>query len=264
MSKKAAIVGFVSGKGGVGKTSIVANLAISAARRGQRVLAVDGDLGLSSLDVFLGLAVERTIAHVLVGDCSLEEAIVEGPSGIHVLAAASGRSDLVCLDPHALARLLVPLFALRSRYDLILLDAGPGISPTVVSLALACDRLVLVTTPEPTSLADAYATLKVVSRERCDVAVEVLVNQVRDSREAQDTHARLGRVARRFLNLELPLLGDLSKDSRFEEAAKLQSSVIRAFPSSAPCREIKRLSDRLQDIRERPAREVAVDLALEA
>ena len=264
MSVDASIVGFLSGKGGVGKTSIVANVAVAAARRGERVLAVDGDLGLSSLDVFLGLSAERTVAHVLAGDCSFEDAIIEGPSGIHVLAAASGRPDLVGLRPNALARLLVPLSAARSRYDRILVDVGPGVSHTVVSLALACDRVVLVTTPEPASLADAYATLKVVSRERPDIAVEVVVNRASSAREARDTHARIGRVAQRFLAFELPYLGDLSRDSRFEEAARRQSSVIQAFPASPPARELQRLSERLLGAREGASLGSTTDVSMEA
>lgn len=239
------ITGFVSGKGGVGKTSIVANVAVAAARN-RRVLVVDGDLGLSSLDVFLGLKTERTIAHVLAGECELEDAIVEGPGGIHVLAAATARSDLTCLHPNALARLLVPLFEASLAYDLILVDVGPGVSPTVVSLALACDRLVLVTTPEPTSLADAYATLKIVTRERRDVEMQVVVNFVRDAQEARDAHARLSRVSRRFLELDPPLLCELVKDVRYEDAAKRQVPLVQAFPTATASRQLVRLADILQ------------------
>ena len=154
---------------------------------------------------------------------------------------------------------IVPLFAARRRYDLILVDVGPGVSATVVSLALACDRLVLVTTPEPTSLADAYATLKVVTRERRDLELGVLVNLVRDGREARDAHARLGRLSRRFLDFDPPYLGELAWDARFGSAAKSQQPLVQVFPTATSSRQLARISDglRVGKRRSRPEAEIA-------
>jgi flagellar biosynthesis protein FlhG len=245
MSTSAPIVGVVSGKGGVGKTNLVANLGIAAARRGARVLAVDGDVGLSNLDVLLGLRAERTAAHVLAGDCSWNEAIVTGPAGLHLLPGAAARPDLTALRPAELGRLLIPLLEAKHHYDLILLDVAAGIAPTVVSLALVCDRLLLLTTPEPTSLADAYATLKTLAFEQHDIRCEVVVNAVRDEREAREAHDRLQIVARRFLGIDARLLGHVVKDGRLADAVKLQQAVVQAFPAARCSRQLRRLADQL-------------------
>ena len=245
MSKTADIVGVLSGKGGVGKTMLVSNLALAAAARGSRVLAVDGDLGLSNLDLALGLVPDRTVADLLAGACSFEETIVEDPRGIHLLPAATARSDLPSMGPSELGRLLVPLFQARARYDLILVDLGSGISSTVLSLSAACDRLLLVATPDPTSLADAYAVVKVLCGLGLEGPIEVLINGVRGQSEAIAAHGRLRRVAQRFLQTRLPLAGYVSKDARVAEAIKLQQPVVEAFPSARASHQIRKLAEAL-------------------
>ncbi len=238
----ARLVSVVSGKGGVGKTNLVANLAVSAAGQGARVLVVDGDLGLSNVDVLLGLTPPRTVADVLEGRCSFEEALLEGPRGIHLLPAASGRMDLPACRPDDLAALLLPLFEAASRYDLVLVDGGAGVGPAVVSLAAACDRALLVVTRDPTCLADAYATLKVLAREAPSLRVEVLVNLARGELEARATHARLDRVAGRFLGTHPPFRGYLPVDPRLAEASLLQRAVVEAFPSAPAAEKIHDLA----------------------
>lgn len=245
------VLGVVSGKGGVGKTNLVANLAVAAAGHGKKVLLVDGDLGLANVDVLLGLVARRSVADVLSEGCSFEDAVVEGPCGIDLLPAASGRMDLAAATPHALAALLLPLEEARTRYDWILVDAGAGVGPAVISLAASCDRLLLLTTPEPTALADAYATLKVLSREAPDVPVASVVNAVASEREAQVTHGHLERLAKRFLDLESPLAGWLPHDPLLAEAVSRQRAVVDLFPLSASAARIDELAGRL--LREPPA-----------
>lgn len=259
MRAEAPIVGVISGKGGVGKTNLVANVAISAAARGRRVLALDGDLGMSSLDVMLGLVPQRTVAHVLGGECTFEQAILEGPHGLHVLPAASGRADLPSLRPAALARLLVPLFRASAAYDLVLVDVGPGVSSTVVSLAAACDRLLLVTTPEPTSIADAYATLKVLAAEAPDVPVEVVANAVRGENEAKKAHGRIRQVAAQFLHRDPPMLAYVSRDPRLVDAMKLQRPVVEAFPSARSSQQYRRIAGILLETRSRRRLDYSVE-----
>jgi len=227
------VIATVSGKGGVGKTNLVANLAVAASGMGARVLLVDGDLGLANVDVLLGLVPPRSAADVIDGRCRLEEALLEGPRGIHVLPAASGRSDLSVLRPAGMAGLLVPLFALVPRYDLVLVDAGAGLGPAVISLAAASDRAILVLTEEPTCLADAYATLKVLSQEAEALPVQVLVNQARDARHARSVHQRLERVALRFLGSAPPFLGFVPRDLRLVQAVARQRAVVEAYPTAS-------------------------------
>ncbi len=254
------IVGVVSGKGGVGKTNLVANVAVAASRLGGRVLVVDGDLGLANLDVLLGLAPRRTAADVLDGACALEDALVEGPHGIHLLPASSGRADLWTQRPRELARLLVPLFRAAQRYDLVLLDAGAGLGPVVVGLTLACHRAILVTTPEPTALTDAYATLKVLGREDPDLPIELLVNGAAGAREARRVHEGLERVTRRFLESSPPLIGFLPDDPRLAEAVASQRAVVEAHPDAPSSRALVGLAQRL--LRERPPRRVSSDASV--
>jgi flagellar biosynthesis protein FlhG len=242
---EAALIGVVSGKGGVGKTNLVANVAVACRALGARVLVVDGDLGLANLDVLLGLTPRLSSADVLAGRCSLEEAIVEGPRGIHVLPAASGSGDLAGLRPRELAALLVPLFRASGRYELVLLDAGAGLGASVLSLAASCDRLLLVTTPEPTSLADAYATLKVIGREAPLLPMDLVVNGVRSAADAQRTHARLAKLAQRFLSWSPPLLGHLPSDPRLAAAVARQRAVVEAFPNAPVSRALVQLAQAL-------------------
>jgi len=238
-----AIVGVVSGKGGVGKTNLVANVAIACRSMGARVLVVDGDLGLANVDVLLGLTPAWSAADVLAGACSLEAAIVEGPRGIHVLPAASGNAELAALRPRQLARLLVPLFRAKGHYDLVLLDAAAGLGPSVLGLAACCDRLILVTTPEPTSLADAYATLKVLGREPPRLPIDLIVNGVRNAADAKRTHERLCKLALRFLDWAPALLGHLPSDPRLAEAVIRQKAVVEAFPNARVSRELIRVAE---------------------
>lgn len=223
------LVAAVSGKGGVGKTNLVANLAVAAGGLGARVLLVDGDLGLANVDVLLGLVPRRSVADWLAAECPLRDVLVDGPRGIHVLPAASGRVDLAALDPVSLARLRGLLREAARDYDLVLVDAGAGVGPSVVGLAAVCDPVIVVTTPEPTSLADAYATLKVLHRV---TRLEVLVNVARDEAEARRTHAQLERVAGRFLGLAVPFRGFVPRDPRLADAVSRQRAVVDVYPSA--------------------------------
>jgi len=243
--RAASLVAVVSGKGGVGKTNLATNLAIAAARRGARVLLVDGDLGLASVDVLLGLVPNATLADVAAGRCPLDAALVEGPAGVTLLPAASGRADLAALPARALAPLAAALARLAADYDLALVDAASGIGPAVVALAGACARRLLVTTPEPTSLADAYATLKVLAREAGPAPAALLVNEASGEREARAVHERLARLAARFLDLELGWLGWLPRDPRLAEAVARQRAVVELFPRSAAARALAALAERL-------------------
>jgi flagellar biosynthesis protein FlhG len=241
----ANLVAVVSGKGGVGKTNIAVNLAIAAARRGKRVLLVDADLGLSNVDVLLGLVPRGTLADVLDEREGMQSVVVRGPRGIDVLPAASGRSELAALAGPAVARLVAGVVHFASGYDLALVDSAPGVGPLVVAFAAASARRILVTTPEPTSLADAYALAKLLSREAAVARVDLLVNGTRHGHEARATCERLQRMVTRFLELELASFGWLPHDPRLADAVKLQRAVVEAFPACAVSRRLGALSEAL-------------------
>jgi flagellar biosynthesis protein FlhG len=242
---KANLVAVVSGKGVVGKSNIAVNLAVAAGRRGRRVLLVDGDLGLSNVDVLLGLVPHGTLADVLDGRACMEDVLVRGPRGIDVLPAASGRSELAALGAAGAQRLASGVVQLAESYELAIVDAAPGIGPLVVAFAAVSARRLLVATSEPTSLADAYALAKVLSRDTGVRRIEVLVNAARHEREARDTRERLERMAARFLDLDLAPFGWLPHDPRLAAAVKLQRPVVDAFPASAVARRLDALADAL-------------------
>jgi len=247
--RSGAVMGVLGGKGGVGKTHVAVNLAVAASRLGARVLLVDGDLGLSNVDVLLGLVPRYTAAEIRAGECDWTTALVEGPAGLHVLPAASARLDLAGSRPAEMAWLLAPLVQATAHYDLVLVDIGAGIGPAAMTLASLCGQALLVTTPEPTSVTDAYATLKVLRHTAPDLAVELVVNNARDTVQAHDTHVQLERMSQRFLGRGLALRATLPRDPRVPDAVALQRAVVEAFPTSQASRGLVELAHRV--LRER-------------
>lgn len=223
----------VSGKGGVGKTNVVANLAVASAGLGARVLVVDGDMGLSNLDVLLGMSPTHNVVDVMLGRVALSEALMRGPKGIHVLAAGSGRHDLEVFERGGTARLLHMIEEAAVDFDLVLIDAGAGIGRVVTELAGAAARVLLVVVPEPTSFTDAYATCKTLWLENPGLVIEALVNCSENVKEGRDTHGHLEMVCTRFLKKHLPLRGVLRRDPRLRDAVIQQRAVVEQYPNSS-------------------------------
>lgn len=241
-SKGGHRIAVFGGKGGVGKTNIATNLAVAAAALDSRVLLVDGDLGLANVDVLLGLTPRGTAADLLCGRSDLDDVLVEGPGGIHVVPAASARMDLASSRPAELTRLLAPILEAGHRYDLVIVDIGSGVSAPVLSLASVCDRALLVTTPELTSIADAYGTMKVVRQVAPELPLELLVNVAQDELQALAAHRHLERIGARFLGFEIPLRGFLMRDPRLVEAVSAQRAVVEAFPSAPVSQQLVKLA----------------------
>lgn len=249
----ARMVAFVSGKGGVGKTHVAVNTALAAAGLGARVLLVDGDLGLANVDVLLGLPAAAGSRELLLGHEPLEAVIHPGPRGVHILPAASARADLAALPREEIGRLAALLAGAAAGFDLVLLDLGSGIGPVVLDLAAACGRAVVVATPEPTSLADAYAVVKLLGG--CGRAggpeLELLVNAAGSELEALETHDHLDRLARRFLGRGLSYRGHVPRDARVPRAVAMQQAVVEAAPTAPAARAIVRLAaDLLHAVKE--------------
>jgi flagellar biosynthesis protein FlhG len=243
------LVTVLSGKGGVGKTNLVVNLAVAARGFGARVLVVDGDLGLANVDVLLGLVPPYTIADLLEERCSLQEALVKGPRGVEILPAAAGRSDMAALPVADMERLSAKLREAAASFDLVLIDAGAGVGPSVIGLTAICCRAIIVTTSEPVSMADAYATFKILRRNEMKAPVDLVVNSVRDELDARSTHTRLNRMARRFLDSNIGYLGFLPHDPRLAEAVARQRAVVELFPSAPSSRRLVALAQGLLRVR---------------
>ncbi len=226
------VIAVTSGKGGVGKTNVVANLAVELARAGKRVLVLDADLGLGNIDVLLGLVPRYTLEHVLSGSRHLSDIIIQGPAGIHVLPAGSGLPRLTSLTDSQQLILQTELEHVAGTVDVLLIDTGAGVSPNVTYFAAAAQETIVVISPEPTSLTDAYALMKVLCRQHRERRFKVLVNMVKSQRDATQTFRKLDTAAERFLNVSLEYLGYIPLDDYVPMAVIEQKAVTERFPSS--------------------------------
>ncbi len=239
------VIAVTSGKGGVGKSNVVANLAVSLARAGKRVLVLDADLGLGNLDVLLGLVPQHTIEDVLVGSHTLSEIMLRGPAGIHVLPASSGVPRLTALTESQQLMIQEQLADLAAEMDVLLIDTGAGISPNVTFFASSADETMVIISPEPTSLTDAYALIKVLARQYRERRFKVLVNQAKSPREASEVFGKLDVAVDRFLHVSVELVGAIPYDDYVHMAVMQQKAVSDMFPDAPAAQAFKRLAQQV-------------------
>jgi flagellar biosynthesis protein FlhG len=239
------VIAVASGKGGVGKTNVTANLAVALARRGVRVWVLDADLGLANLDVVYGVRPVLTLEHVLRGERRLSEVVVDGPAGVRVVPAARGVAGLTALTPAEQLRILDEVDALDAELDVLLIDVAPGISSNVLYFAAAASETLLVTTPEPTALADAYALVKTLATRWGRRTFPVLVNMAASAGDAQAAFERLASVARRFLAVRCDAVGWVPRDDAVPRAVRAQRPVVLAAPDAPATRALTAVAERL-------------------
>jgi flagellar biosynthesis protein FlhG len=239
------VVAVASGKGGVGKTNLTANLAVTLARRGLRTWVLDADLGLANLDVVCGVRPTHTLEHVLRGERRLADVVADGPAGVRLVPAASGIAELTALTPAEQLAVLDEVDALDGELDVLLIDVAPGVSSNVLYFAAAASEILVVTTPEPTAIADAYALVKVLYArwERHDF--RVLVNMAADADDARAALDRLRTVATRFLPVRLQSAGWVPFDGAVGRAVRAQTPVVIAAPDAPASRAIATVADAL-------------------
>jgi len=233
------LVAVASGKGGVGKTSLCVNLSIALARLGRRVTLLDGDLGLANADVLCGVQTRWHLGHVLDGRRSVEEILVDAPGGFRLASGGGGVARLAGVRGEEQERLLTRVGALERETDYLLIDCGAGLGAQVRSFVCAADLAVIVATPEPTSMADAYALLKVCGQHAsAEFAPTLVVNQARDRDQAVRVHRRIAAVSGRFLDLHVPMLGWIPHDERVREAVSRRRPFLLERPRTPASRRV--------------------------
>lgn len=239
---RAAVWSITSGKGGVGKTTLSLNLGIALAKQGLQVLLMDADLGLANVDILLGLSPEHTVQDLISGEASALDVVLEGPEGLSILPAASGMAEHDAWQIEDRHRLAEELGRLERGYDLILIDTGAGISSKVTDFVLASDRMFVVAIPEPTSIADAYAMVKVCHQSGAGPQKGLIVNRARSPREAFALHQKFDQIVERFLGMHIDRAGYVLEDIAVEQASRSQNPVFMSHPNSAAAKCIEQLA----------------------
>lgn len=227
------VVAIASGKGGVGKSSVAVNLGISLAKQGRRVCIFDADTGLANINILLGLSPRQTLEHVLFGARSIEEIMLEGPHGLKVIPGASGISQCVTLHPRQQLRLTRELARIEGEFDYLLLDTAAGIADNTLDFVCSAQTALVVITPEPTSLTDAFSLVKLLYRRRRSIDVQVLVNMCSSTNQAREIFHRFSTAVEKYIGLHVRYLGFLLRDESLRAAVTLQSPVA-LFPETDP------------------------------
>ncbi len=231
-ARPARVIAVASGKGGGGKTNVSANLALALQMSGEQVLLMDADLGLANVDVLFGLQPTFHLQHVLEGRCTLQEALVEGPQGLTIVPAASGLGQMANLSHAEHVGLIRAFSELQTPVDTLVVDTAAGIADGVLTFCRAAQEVLIVANNEPASLTDAYALIKVLSRDQGVKRVQVVANMVRSAAEGYELFEHLRRVSDRFLDVHLNFLGAVPYDEFLQRAVRRQRAVMEAYPSA--------------------------------
>jgi flagellar biosynthesis protein FlhG len=242
--KPVQVIAVTSGKGGVGKSNITVNLAVSLAQEGQKVLVMDADLGLANIDVLLGLNPDYNLSHVVSGECSLEDTMIEGPAGIKIIPASSGTRSMADLTPAENAGIIQAFSELTVPFDTLLIDTAAGISEAVVSYVRAAREVVVVVCDEPASITDAYALIKVMNRDFDVHRFHVLANMAHSIHQGRELYMKLSRVADKFLDVSLDFIGSVPFDDYLRKAVQKQKCVVEAFPRSPSAMALRKIAQK--------------------
>ncbi|MBL4902530.1 MinD/ParA family protein [Desulfotalea psychrophila] len=226
------VFSITSGKGGVGKTAVVANTATAMAKMGKKVLILDADLGLANIDVVFGLAPRYNLNHFFAGDMDLGSILADGPYGIKILPAGSGVQNFTRLDSKQKLKLLDGLDQMHNQFDFVLIDTEAGISENVTYFNTAAQEIIVVTTPDPTAITDAYALMKLLSTQYHEKRFNLVVNQIQHENEALDVYRKLTMVSNRYLDISIDFLGSIPADKQMTDAIRKQRVIVDLYPSS--------------------------------
>lgn len=243
--KPARVISITSGKGGMGKTSTTVNLGLALVNSGRRVLLLDGDLGLANINILLGFKPGKTLHQVIRGEARIDDVIVSDPSGLDIIPAASGIPELTYLSEEERTVLIEEFEDLAGRYDYVLVDTAAGIGDNVLYFNGAAEQIVVVVGPEPTSITDAYALIKVLYQKTGRRKFGVVVNRTPVGSDGRSTFNQLAKATDKFLNVQLNMIGALTDDSSVSEAVISQRPFLQLFPSSKVSLDMTRLAEKI-------------------
>jgi flagellar biosynthesis protein FlhG len=239
------IIAVTSGKGGVGKTNVVANLSASLSDLGKKIVVLDADFGLANIDVLLGLTPRYHLGHVLFGNKSLTEVMVQGPKGVRIIPASSGLQRMSELTITQRKQLVDSFTQLDSETDYFIIDTAAGISKNVTHFLMSAQEVIVVSAPEPTAIVDAYAVVKIILAEDPGKIIHILVNSVDQAEDAHEVFCQINSVVKRFLNREVIYLGHIERDSHVCQAVRSQVLVTHRFPNAPASRCFRELARRI-------------------
>lgn len=237
-TSKAKIISVTSGKGGVGKTNFTINLAISLKQLGYEVVVVDADIGLANVDIIAGTITKHTISDLFTENKSIFEIMTEGPNGIKIISGGSGIKELSSFNEDNLNRFIVEIEKLEYYSDFIIIDTGAGINNNVMKFLMASDEVVLVITPDPTSLTDGYALLKALTMYNYKNKVKIVVNMSENKKEADEVFNKLNTVSNKFLQTSVDFLGFINSSSIVSNAVRNQRPFVLSNPNSSVSKKI--------------------------
>ena len=242
--RTARVITITSGKGGVGKSNFTLNFALQLQMLGYRVLVFDADIGMANIDVLMGASPKYNLYHLLKREKTIREIVCSGYNNLQYIAGGSGFNDLLTLTRDELAYFTEQVMTLGETHYFILFDTGAGLSKETFTFITAADETIVVTTPEPTAITDAYALIKMVHMQAPETRFRLVVNRVSSREEGQQTADKIRLVAQQFLKLDIPLLGTISDDANVSKSVKRQIPFSSLYPDTAAARELKELAKR--------------------
>lgn len=247
LGKQAKTIAVVSGKGGVGKSNISINMAVILAQKGHKVLLFDLDIGMGNVNILLGRSFPKTISDYLQNDLPIQDIIHQGGDGVSYIAGGNGLNEVATMDMYMAERLLAGLELLQNQFDYIIFDMAAGAASATLQVLLSADDIIVVTTPEPTAIMDAYSMMKFICLEGFNSRFMLICNRADSEKQGKDTLIRLQQAAHKFLQQEINLLGIVPEDKNVRKAVIAQNAFYRQFPASEAAKSLEKIVEKYMD-----------------